>query len=480
MHSFILDLHEKLIQKKTNPKVLVAKSLKTIKKFKKTNFVLWKNSLEATRIGKHLDITSLLSTSLLAGIPYALKDNISTKHIATTGGSKFLEHYVPPYDATVYKLLKDAGGILVAKTNMDEFGLGGTGSFSAYGIVSHPFKTKHIAGGSSSGSAVAVACGSVPYAIGTDTGDSIRRPASLCGVIGYKPSYGLISRYGVFPYAPTFDHVGVFAKTVADVAIVADAIVKYDPNDFTSQKSDMQFFQTLLQPLQKPVRIAFTTNLDPLMNQAILTAWNHLKSILAKNQIELFHVDLNLQLFKAIDPVYKILSYAEGASCYANLTGIPFGESGTGNDFLTKVMDARNKYFGEQLKRRFTIGAFATSKENFEKYYLKSKKVRAKIVDHFNQILDKYDAYITLGASSFAPKIKDVLDDQVLPSVIDDCLQLANFGGLPSITIPFAKSNDNLDLGVNLTAKQFSDEKLLQIASLVETILTHNGGFVHV
>ncbi|WP_027119906.1 Asp-tRNA(Asn)/Glu-tRNA(Gln) amidotransferase subunit GatA [[Mycoplasma] testudinis] len=479
MQSFILELHEKLLNKKISAKKLVDKSLSSINKFKNTNFVLWKNSLEAIRLGKNLDTDSLLNGSFLAAIPYALKDNISTKHIVTTGGSKFLEHYVPPYDATVYKLLKEAGAILVAKTNLDEFGLGGTGSFSAYGVVSHPFKPKHIAGGSSSGSAVAVASGTVPFALGTDTGDSIRRPASLCGVVGYKPTYGLISRYGVFPYAPTFDHVGTFTRTIADAALVADRIIQYDPNDFTSQNINLKLFEALLEPAGN-YKIAYPANLEIFMEDHILTAWNQLKSLLTKNKIELVPVELDLHLIQAIDPVYKILSYSEAASCYANLTGIPFGEQGSGENFEQKVMDARNKFFGDQLKRRFTIGAFATSKENFEKYYLKSKKVRAKIVAHINNILSQYDAFISLGASGFAPTIKDVLEDQVLPNIIDDCLQMANFGGLPSITLPFAKSNDNLDLGVNLTSKQFSDEKLLRIALLVETILGESGGFVRV
>lgn len=475
MKSIILDLHNKLIKKKLSPKRLVNSSLKIINKYKKTNFVLYKNSLEAQRLAKHFDNQYLLNKSFLSCIPYALKDNISTKGIVTTGGSKFLENYIPPYDSTVHNLLKKAGAILVAKTNLDEFGLGGTGSFSAFGIVSHPFHKKHIAGGSSSGSAVAVACGAVPFSIGTDTGDSVRRPASFCGIIGFKPTYGLISRYGVYPYAPSFDHVGVFTKTIADAAIVSDQIIAFDENDFTSQKKEIKLFEALNKNLEN-FTIGFPSNIEAIMSEEILTAWNQLKSHLASNGINIVPVNLDLELIKVIDPVYKILSYAEAASCYSNLTGIPFGNKSQGNSFEDLAKKTRNVFFGEQLKRRFTIGSFALKKENFEKYYLKSKKVRAKITNHFNDILNSVDAFLTVGASSFSPLIKDVLNGtSSTSSILDDILQLANFGGQPSVTIPFAKNSSGLDLGLNLTSVQFSDAKLLQIALAIENILDLRG-----
>lgn len=260
MRSLILDLHRKLFNNEISPKKLVSQSLRKAKKFKYTNFLLAKTDTSAKAFASNFNKTEI-SRSYLSCIPYVLKDNVSTQGILTTGGSAFLKNYVPPYDATVYSLLNRANAVLIGKANMDEFGLGGTGSFSAYGVVCHPFNKKRIAGGSSSGSAVAVASGVVPFAIGTDTGDSIRRPASFCGVVGYKPTYGLISRYGVFPYAPSLDHVGTFTTTVADAAIVADALISYDEKDFSSTKFDKKLFDSLLAPVRE-VRIGYPQNIE--------------------------------------------------------------------------------------------------------------------------------------------------------------------------------------------------------------------------
>lgn len=210
----------------------------------------------------------------MAYIPYSLKDNISTKGITTTGGSRFLEHYIPPYDATVYKILENLNALMVAKVNMDEFGLGGTGLYSGFGYTHHPISKKYAPGGSSSGSAISVANNSVVFSVATDTGDSVRRPASLVGIVGFKPTYGSISRYGVYPYAPSMDHVAIFTRNVIDVAIVTDALSQFDPKDFTSQKRSKSLLNHLLEPdlNQKKIRLGYYKNLEPYMYEDILTA----------------------------------------------------------------------------------------------------------------------------------------------------------------------------------------------------------------
>lgn len=231
---------------------------------KSSNFLL-KNAVEiySKKINKSDE------KILLNNIPYVLKDNIATKDIVTTGGSLFLKNYLPPFSATVFELLEMNGALLVGKANMDEFGLGGTGSYSAFGVVHHPENSSLIAGGSSSGSAYAVAKDIVPFSIATDTGDSIRRPASICNVVGFKPTYGLISRNGVFPYAPSMDHVGIFAKFVSDIAIVSDVVIKHDKTDFSSQKSpdENQFFNELAIPFTRSIRFGYLKPLEKLFNK---------------------------------------------------------------------------------------------------------------------------------------------------------------------------------------------------------------------
>lgn len=478
MQSVILDLHNKLISCKIKPKNLIKQSLKYCKKYQSTNFLLQNNKNEALRLSKHLGYKHNLSKyAILSCIPYVLKDNISTKGITTTGGSKFLKNYIPPYDATVYKLLKQNNAILIGKANMDEFGLGGTGSFSAYGIVHHPFSKLHIAGGSSSGSAVAVATKTVPFAIGTDTGDSIRRPASFCGIVGYKPTYGLISRYGVFPYAPSLDHVGVFTNTVVDAALVSDAIIDYDLNDFSSQKFDKKLFHELQNSIDtSSIKLGYPVQLETYMTQDIMSSWMRLKYTLKSANINLIPLDIDMELIHAINPVYKIISYAEAVSCYSSYTGIPFGTHMEGNSFEEIAGKARDELFGEQLKQRFIIGFFALKKENFEKYFLKAKLVRTKINNHLFDLLKKVDAIISLGSSTLAPLINDVLKNKYsFSNVIDDFLQLANFSGVPSITIPFAKNNQNLFLGLNITGNLFQDHLVLKIAEYIENLIFDRG-----
>ncbi len=472
MRSNIIDLHQQLTNKRLRVAKLIKRTAKRMRKFKKTNFLVTDNFVEAMRLAKYWDQEQNFANSFLSCVPYVLKDNVSTKNIVTTGGSRFLENYVPAFDATVYRLLSENNAILMGKANLDEFGLGGTGSFSAYGVVANPYNPDHIAGGSSSGSAVAVAANVVPFAIGTDTGDSIRRPASFCGVVGYKPTYGLVSRYGVFPYAPSLDHVGVFANTVADAAIAADAIVAYDPNDFSSQRFDKNLFIALGEPLG-PITLGYPEALEKTMAENVLTAWNKLKSLLLSSGIALIPLRTDMELLAAIDPVYKIISYSEAVSCYSSFSGVPFGKHLAGDSFEAIAGSARTALFGDQLKYRFTIGSFALKKENFEKYFVKSKLVRAKLVRHFERdLLAPADAILTVAASGTAPLISDVLANKPTSNVIDDFLQLANFAGAPSITLPFAKNEKNLFLGLNLTCPQFCDDKLMRIA--LRQILLHN------
>lgn len=402
--------------------------------------------------------------NILNGMIYSLKDNICTKDIITTGGSLFLSQYLPPYNAFVKDLLDESGAICVSKDNLDEFGLGGTGLFSGYGIVHHPFDEKRIAGGSSSGSACMVSYGIVPFAICTDTGDSIRKPASFQGIVGFKPTYGAISRYGVYPYAPSLDHVGILANNVNDVAMVFSHIAKYDDKDMTSINLENDYYKNL-KPNKKAKLVVLQDAIDNMLENEKKLFIEHLSN-LKKQGFDISYEEFSVELLHLIDPIYKSISYSEATTCWANLTGILFGQSNDGKNFEEIITKNRSEYFGRQLKRRFVIGAYCTSKENYETIFNKSKKIRTLIINRVNEIFKKYDAMILPGASRIAPLIEDELKHKDTCNICDDALQIANFAGLPSITIPAIEYN-NLFVGLNITGKLKADQDVLNIAQAI-------------
>ncbi len=408
------------------------------------------------------------SNSLLNGIVYSLKDNIATKDIVTTGGSLFLKEYIPKYDAFVKKTLDEAGAICLSKDNLDEFGLGGTGTYSAYGIVPNPFDKTRIAGGSSSGSSVMVSKKIVTFAIATDTGDSIRKPASFQGIVGFKPSYGAISRYGVFPYAPSLDHVGILANSVLDIAIVYSTLAKQDKHDMTSINLSNDYFSKIQETNIERFKLVLLKDAYNYMNKQEKKEFDKYLSKL-KTNFEIHEIDFGLDLLSMISSIYRSLSYSEAASCWSNLTGLLFGECENGNNFQDIAIKSRTNLFGKQLKQRFVIGAYVTSRENFENIFLKSKSIRTLIIERAKAIFEDYDAFILPGASSIAPLIDDVLKNNSSDNICDDALQIANFAGLPSITIP-AISVNKLPLGINITADYKQDLKVLKIAYAIEKI----------
>ncbi len=402
--------------------------------------------------------------SLLDGMVYSLKDNIASKGIVTTGGSQFLKNYIPQYDATVKTLLDEAGAILLSKDNLDEFGLGGTGTFSGFGLVYNPLDKSRITGGSSSGSSVLVQQGIVNFAIATDTGDSIRKPASYLGIYGFKPTYGLISRYGVYPYAPSIDHVGVLANSIEDIAIVLSYIVRKDEKDYSSVSiKDHEFYKNLKVDTKAKLCV-LNESLEYMEKDEKEAFTKYLKEL--EKEFDIEYVDFGQELVQLIDPIYKALSYSEASTCYANLNGILFGEHEDGKDFYDMAIKARSKYLGKQLKRRFIIGAYATLHMNFNDIYLKAKQIRTLIINRANELFEKYDAMLMSGSSRVAPTFKEVESGVQYANMSDDTLQIANFAGLPSFTIP-ALTIHNLPLGINITGRQKEDQKVLNIAKAI-------------
>lgn len=404
------------------------------------------------------------SNSILNGAVYSLKDNHASKGFITTGGSKFLKNYIPNYNSTVKSILDHCNCILLSKDNLDEFGLGGTGTYSAFNNVINPIDKKRITGGSSSGSSVLVQSGVVDFAIATDTGDSIRKPASFLGIYGYKPTYGLVSRYGVFPYAPSLDHVGILSSSLIDISLVLSEIVKKDNKDFSSIGiKDSNFYENLKSRTNLKL-----LSLSDVVDNMELTEKEEYKKYLnnLKENFKIDETEFGINILKLIDPVYKAISYSEASTCYANLNGILFGEHIEGKNFNDISLKSRTSLFGSELKRRFIIGSYITLDINFNDVYLKSKQIRTLINNRINELLNKYDAILLPGASRVAPLLEDVANHKRTCSITDDALQIANFAGLPSLTIPAIKIN-NLPLGINITCKQKDDQLVLDIAKTI-------------
>ena len=424
------------------------------------------------------------SDSLLSGIPYVLKDNISTRGILTTASSNILKNYVPVYDATIYKKLKEAGAVLVGKTVLDELAMGGTGTTGHTGKVMNPWdKTRQI-GGSSAGSAAAVAMGIVPFAIGSDTGDSVRKPAAYGGVVGFKPTYGLISRYGLFAFASSLDHLGIFARNVRDVAIVTDVVKGYDNKDMTSLPDDGREYVSSLDNSVKGKKLFYIKEAMENADKEILDNFNKVVKHCKDLGMEVCEESIPRELLLAIYPSYMAISCAEATSNDSNLTGIHFGVRGEGNTPDEIIRDARTKGFSELIKRRFIIGSYILQRENQEKLFLNAYRVRRLIVDKVNELFKEYDGLIMPAAAGIAPKFdqsSDKLSDKYL--ILDNHLAIGNFGGYPSITIP-SGFIDKLPVGINITGRVKDDELILNIANKLESTMKYKdqvaGGDVNV
>jgi len=423
------------------------------------------------------DATGNVNDNLLSGIPYGIKDNYSTKGILSTGSSKTLKDYVPFFDATAVSNLKKVGAVGVGKTALDEFGMGGTGTTAHTGIIKNPWDTKRICGGSSAGSACSVAAGVYPYALGSDTGDSIRKPAAYCGIVGYKPTYGMISRYGLFPYASSLDTCGVLTRNVRDAAIVVDGMKGIDENDLTSwDSSDIHLYQNLNKDI-KNKKLFYIKEIVDIENypNASDTLKKHLDNF--KNTLKIVEslgatveeISIDKELLKTISAVYMCISCAEATSNMSNLTGLVFGPRGNGDNVMDMIKDYRTKGFSPLIKRRFVIGSYVLQKENQERYFLNAARVRRLIVDKFKNLFKEYDAFILPVGSGIAPFIEDVneLAKSSELSILENHLVIGNFGGFPSITIPNGFIN-NMPVGVNITGNCYKDSDVLNIAYALE------------
>ena len=473
MNYGIIKLHEMLKNNETTVEELVNDSLKKAHELQeKCNAFV--TIMDDTKVE--------VNDNLLSGIPYGIKDNYSTKGILSTGSSNTLKDYVPFFDATAVANLKKNGAVGIAKTALDEFGMGGTGLTAHTGIIKNPWDTTRICGGSSAGSACSVAYGVYPYALGSDTGDSIRKPAGYCGIVGYKPTYGMISRFGLFPFASSLDTCGVLTRSVEDAAIVVDGMKGIDENDQTSWNSSNI---NLYNDLSKDVKgkkmfyikeITDISNYPHASNELKMHLENYQKALekLRNIGVTVEEVSIDKTLLSVIPGVYVCISCAEATSNMSNLTGISFGPRGNGENVMDMIKDYRTKGFSPLIKRRFVIGSYVLQKENQERYFLNACRVRRLIVDKFKSLFKEYDGFILPVGSGVAPLIEGLnekVDDDEL-AILENHLQIGNFGGFPSITIPNGFIN-GLPVGINITGNCYNDQTVLNLAYALEDLMDY-------
>lgn len=411
--------------------------------------------------------------SLLSGIPYVLKDNYNTKGIKTTASSRMLADYVPVFNAHVVDLLMQQGSCLVGKASMDELAMGGTNRSAFSGPVYNPWDSSRIAGGSSGGSAALVGSGLVPFALGSDTGDSIRKPAGFCGIVGFKPTWGCISRYGLIPYASSLDTVGIMTRNVRDMAIVSEASAGRDERDMTSSIKEVPYYLDNLNNDIRHLKIAVLKPVsDEIRNPQMKANLNKVIKLLKELGATVEDVTLSTELMRAILPTYTIIANAEATSNHACLDGIKYGYREDGKTTEEVMIHSRTRGFGEHIKRRFVLGNLALATENQEKMFRKAQRVRRLIVDALSQIYDDYDLILTPNSGTIAPRVEEANDDRLSDEylILENHLILGNFAGLPSLTLP-SGFVDGMPVAINLMGRLFEEQTVLNCAYALEEVL---------
>lgn len=411
------------------------------------------------------------------GVPIVLKDNVNTKGIRTTAGSKILSNYVPVYDAEIVTKLKKAGAVCIAKASMDELAMGGTNLTCFTGPAYNPWDTRRMTGGSSGGSAALVASGVVPMAIGSDTGDSVRKPASFCGIVGVKPTYGRISRYGIIQYASSLDHVGYFTRSIEDAAATLKVLAGRDERDMTSSYNEVPDYSALLNDDIKGKKIAVIGNvIKNISNQETVKMFNDLMDQLRAKGAIVDVYDFDNDMMRAILPAYFIIANCEATSNDSNLDGIRFGVREDGEDMEAIMTNSRTKGFGPLIRRRFVIGSYGLFEANQERVFRKAQKVRRVVVDAMNECFKEYDAIVAPASGNIAPFInKDEDQDQLSNQLSDENLiaenymAMGNFSGYPSMTVPMG-FEEGCPIGINITTPAWCESDMFNIGLAIENI----------
>ena len=418
-------------------------------------------------------LADLPAEGKMRGVPIALKDNVSTKGIRTTAGSRILSNYVPIYDADIVTRLKKAGAVCIAKASMDELAMGGTNLTCFTGAAHNPWDTRRMTGGSSGGSAALVASGVVPMAIGSDTGDSVRKPAAFNGIVGVKPTYGRISRYGIIPYSSSLDHVGYFTRSIEDACLSLEVLAGRDDRDMTSSNRPVEEYVRNLNSDMHGKKIAIIGNVvDNCSNPETVKIFNERMAQLKERgaQVDVYQFDENLM--KAILPAYFIIANCEATSNHSNLDGIRFGVREDGADMKEIMTNSRTKGFGPLIRRRFVIGSYGLFEENQERLFRKAQKVRRVIVNALADCLKTYDAVVAPASGDIAPLIDEKKDQDQLSDdylIAENWMAIANFSGYPSMTVPMGFI-DGCPVGLNITCRAWEEETMFDIGKAFEEI----------
>ncbi|KTD59045.1 Asp-tRNA(Asn)/Glu-tRNA(Gln) amidotransferase subunit GatA [Legionella shakespearei] len=399
----------------------------------------------------------------LTGIPMALKDLFCTQNMPTTCGSKMLANFQAPYEATIVSKLKEQGAILVGKTNMDEFAMGSANENSYFGAVKNPWDKERVPGGSSGGSAAAVAAGLAPFAIGSDTGGSIRQPAAFCGISGIKPTYGLVSRFGMVAYASSLDQAGPFANSAEDLAIILQAMAGFDPRDSTSVDSDLPDYTAELNQPSAQTRIGLPSCFfQPQVDQGIQKAILEAVSVFRDLGAEIVEMDLKLQPLWV--PCYYVIACAEASSNLSRYDGLRFGHRSSKASSLNElIINSRSEGFGAEVQRRILTGTHVLSAGYFDAYYVQAQKIRRLIQQELSNSLGKVDFILGPTTPTTAFKIGEKIADPIQNYLADVFTVAANLAGLPALSIP-AGFDKQLPVGMQLMGKHFSEGRLLQLA----------------
>ena len=460
----IKTINEKLKTKEIKPIDLVNEAFKRIEETDLNCFITL-NKEEA--IKQALELEKKEVDNILFGLPIAIKDNIITKDLRTTAASHILDDFIPVYDATVISKIKEKNMIIIGKTNMDEFAMGSTGETSYFGNTLNPWNKSLVPGGSSSGSAACVAARITPLSLGTDTGGSIRQPSSFCGLVGLKPTYGRVSRYGIIAFASSLDQVGPITRNVYENALLLNVISGYDKNDLTSSKEKVKDYTSLIGQDISNLKIAvpnyyMSDTIDKTVRQAVLDVIDLLK----EKGCQIDYVDIDY-LEYAI-PLYQVIALGEASSNLARYDGVRYGlkvDNFKNIDELYK--NTRSEGFGNEVKRRIMIGSYILSGENANIYYYKALKLRKAMTDSFKKCLAKYDLIIGPTNTDVAYKLGTKQDD-ALKSFYDDLLTIpVNMSGLPALSLPVGFKN-NLPIGMHIIGNYFEEDKIYQLASFVE------------
>ncbi|MBO6114617.1 MAG: Asp-tRNA(Asn)/Glu-tRNA(Gln) amidotransferase subunit GatA [Lachnospiraceae bacterium] len=466
-----VELGQKIKNKEVTVKEAVEESLRRIDALEKdiNSFVTVDKEgalKQAEEVQKKIDSGEL--TGPLAGVPVAIKDNMCTKGLLTTCSSKILGNFVPTYTATAVEKLKEAGAVIIGKTNMDEFAMGSTSETSYYGATKNPWDTDRVPGGSSGGSAAAVAAEEVPYALGSDTGGSIRQPASFCGVTGIKPTYGRVSRYGLIAYGSSLDQIGPIAKDVRDCATILEIICQHDDKDSTSYKDAASDFTSALVDDVKGMKIGipsdyFAEGIDPEVKEAVLAAAKVLEEKGAVVE------EFSLGMVDYAIPAYYIIASAEASSNLERFDGVKYGyRTADYTDLHNMYKKTRSEGFGAEVKRRIMLGSFVLSSGYYDAYYVKALKTKALIKKAFDDAFSKYDVILGPVAPTTALKCGESLSDPIKMYLGDIYTVSVNLAGLPGISLPCGYDKNGLPIGLQLLGQTFDEKSILRAAYAYE------------